>query len=376
MGAESSPNYFLNDPVLMRYNPAYAKYYSNFLWGDIGASTVASNDGDGQFAGFNFEINKKLTVGAILARNDFKGLGISGLGLTNSLVSALNGIPSTTRNAINLDNNFELLGAYSLSDATIIGFGASFASTHNNSTPASGTTDKSTASQVGFSVGIIQHLSKDNAFDACVDMIFGNAQNEATKINKVSASTIGASVRFFHNMGKGFSFVPIANFYTQSGTIDAAGFTSDLEAYSNLGFGTGINYTVGDLFLAGGISFIYENWTEKATVSTPELGRSDFCFPQWNLGAEINLTDWMKARLGYVAGSNSHKQDLFATVTTKDQVSISTFNRTGVTLGLGFKFGNFNLDATVNDEVLRQGFRNLSSGTVNTFGYVSASYAF
>jgi hypothetical protein len=65
-----------------------------------------------------------------------------------------------------------------------------------------------------------------------------------------------------------------------------------------------------------------------------------------------------------------------ATATTKHEVVTTAFDRTGVTLGLGFNFGKFNIDATVNDEVLREGFKNLSTGGVNTFGHISASYAF
>lgn len=103
MGGDGGVNYFIVDPINMRYNPAFAKYYTNFLWGDIGASTVSVNDGDGQLSDLNFSLTKDFTLGAILARNDYKGLGISGLGMTNNLVTILNGIGSTTRNAENLD---------------------------------------------------------------------------------------------------------------------------------------------------------------------------------------------------------------------------------------------------------------------------------
>ena len=376
MGGDGGVNYFIVDPINMRYNPAFAKYYTNFLWGDIGASTVSVNDGDGQFAGVNFSLTKDFTLGAILARNDYKGLGISGLGMTNNLVTILNGIGSTTRNAVNLDNNFELLGAYSLSDATVLGLGVSFASSQNDRTPASGTADKSSASQIGFDLGLIQHFSKDNGIELSFDMIMGSAKNEAAAINKVSATSLGMSARYFHNIGKGFSFIPTANFYTLGGTVESGGVSTDLTSYSILGVGAGLNYSAGDLFLAGGVSVISESWTDKATTTTPELSRNNFWFPVWNLGAEFKLTDWLTARMGYQVGTTKEKQETTATSTTKNEVVQTSFDRNGVTLGLGFKFGKFNLDATVNDEVLRQGLKNFSTGGVNTFGHISASYAF
>ncbi len=376
MGGENGMNYFMIDPIAMRYNPAFSKYYSNFLWGNIGASTAAPNDGDGQMAGFNFNLDNKLTIGAILTRNDYTNSGISDIGFGNRLVGILNGIPSTSRPAVSLDNNFEVLASYSLSESTVLGASVAYAATNNDFTPASGTSTKSDASQFGFGLGIIQHFSKDQALEASFDMKFGSAKHEGAATSKVSGSTMGMSARYFHNVGKGFTFVPIVSYYTESSKIEAASTTTDLPTYGLFHFGTGINYTTGDLFLAGGVSFMYETVTAKASSAAPELSNSSVMFPVWNLGAEFKLTEWLKARAGYQVGTNKNNAQTAASATTKDETTITGHDRTGVTLGLGFKFGNFNLDATVNDQVLLHGFKNLSTGAVNTFGFISASYAF
>ncbi len=48
-----------------------------------------------------------------------------------------------------------------------------------------------------------------------------------------------------------------------------------------------------------------------------------------------------------------------------------------VTLGLGFKFGEFSLDATISEQALRRGLGLIgSSDALNTFGYLTASYNF
>lgn len=376
MGGENGMNYFMIDPIAMRYNPAFSKYYSNFLWGNIGASTAAVNDGDGQIAGFNFNLDNKLTLGAILTRNDYTNSGISDVSFANTLVGTLNGIPSTSRPAVLLDNNFEVLASYSLSESTVLGAAVAYASTNNDFTPASGTAVKSDASQFGFGLGIVQHFSKDQALEASFDMKFGSAKHEGVSTNKVSGNTIGMSARYFHNIGKGFTFVPIVSYYTESSKLEAGSTTSDLPTYGLFHFGTGINYTTGDLFLAGGVSFLYETVTNKATSAAPELSNSSVMFPVWNLGAEFKLTEWLKARAGYQVGTGKDNIQTAASTTTKDETTLTWNDRTGVTLGLGFKFGNFNLDATVNDQVLLEGFKNLSTGAVNTFGFISASYAF
>ena len=46
----------------------------------------------------------------------------------------------------------------------------------------------------------------------------------------------------------------------------------------------------------------------------------------------------------------------------------------GATVGVGFRLGSFSLDATVNEDVLRQGLANIG-GNGPTLAYLSASYA-
>ena len=56
---------------------------------------------------------------------------------------------------------------------------------------------------------------------------------------------------------------------------------------------------------------------------------------------------------------------------------VATFFTTpqrGATVGVGFRFGDFSLDATVNEDVIRQGF-NIIGGGGASFAYLTASYA-
>jgi len=65
-----------------------------------------------------------------------------------------------------------------------------------------------------------------------------------------------------------------------------------------------------------------------------------------------------------------------ATTTTVDKRVISFFapSQRGITVGVGFRLGDFSLDATVNEDVLRQGLNNIGGGG-STFSYLTASYA-
>ena len=91
------------------------------------------------------------------------------------------------------------------------------------------------------------------------------------------------------------------------------------------------------------------------------------------------MTDWFVGRLGYVATTAKMTVESSATqtpVTTDKNETIQTLfvGPNGATVGVGFRFGDFSMDATVNEGVLRQGLNNIGGGGP-TFAYLSVSYA-
>lgn len=165
-------------------------------------------------------------------------------------------------------------------------------------------------------------------------------------------------------------------FYTASGDVTVDGDSEDLPSVMGLGFGVGLTYQVGNLIISGGPALLYETMTFAAvTDENPELEDSRVTFPQWNLGAEWYFTDWLLGRVGYVASTSSVTYQYPASLTTVDEYSFTDYGRGDIRLGVGFRFGGFTLDATVNDDVLREGF-NLVGGGTHSFAYLSASYAF
>ena len=184
-------------------------------------------------------------------------------------------------------------------------------------------------------------------------------------------------------MSSKVSLVPVFNFLTASGTQDLGlgqtSTSSDLPSVTAFSVGLGANYTVGDFLLAGGLSLANASVTNASTQTTPELTSSYFIFPVWNVGLEWNLTDWLVGRLGYIATTVKLTNESPATQTPEPSDVNQTIQTlfigpNGATVGVGFRFGDFSIDATVNEGVLRQGLNNIGGGGP-TFAYMSVSYA-
>jgi opacity protein-like surface antigen len=370
-------NPYIVDPDNIKLNPAYSSMYQNFLWGDIGSSVANPSDGYGQFAAINYGFNKEFTVGLLLTRNDFMPSYSIGALDSRNLVGQINGSVGGA-NIVPMDNNFELFGAYDLG-SLVLGLGLAYASTNNEYKPDAGAGDKNSASQFGVNAGLLGSLSSNFKFDAAVSLVLPSATYEpgATGADKVEASNTDFMInaRGFWRLSNKVSLVPNVAFYNSTGSYKAGAQSFDLPSWTGILIGVGLHYRVGDLLIAGGPSFMYESETIASTETSPEEINSWTTFPAWNLGAEWYLTDWLIGRLGYVASTYSYTYQTQATISTVDERTFTNFDRGDVRLGVGFRFGGFTLDATVNDDALREGF-NLIGGGTHTFAYLSASYAF
>jgi len=375
-------NPYVVDPYVMTVNPGWGGYYPNFLWGDLGGGTGFGPGGTGQFAGVNFHLGRGFTLGGMLTRNDFNGLSIAKLdpgvlvytgGGDLTLVSLTSLVP----NVVPLNNNLELMGAYKTGN-TSIGLGVAYASTTAEATPSAGGTSSASASQIGVNAGIVTKLSGNFMLDLGASLLLPSATFEPAtgSATEFSQTYILANARFFYNYSAKLAFVPTIIFVTSSGTADIGGATTtstDLTSMTLIAFGVGINYEVGDFLLAGGPSFATTSLTiPENTGQWPELSQSVLSFPMWNLGAEWNMNEWFVARLGYVASTHKATADIEESGTEAGEFITTLFGPSGATVGVGFRLGNFSLDATVNEGVLRQGLNNIGGGGP-TFAYLSAS---
>ena len=371
-------NPYVIDPEAIKVNPAWGHYYYDFLWGDIGSNAGPDfgNASSGQFAGVNFSLKSNLTIGIMLTRNDFNTFSIgkldplSGYGPGFSVIQA---VPGT----VPLNNNVEIFSSLQFKDL-IFGLGIALAASKNNTkTPNTGETDIS-ASQFGINGGIIANFTRNLMLDGGISFIFPGASAEppapATKIT-ASQTIIDINARLFWRYSEKLRFVPVLNFITASGSQEANGQSGDLNSLTSISAGFGVEYTIGDFLLVGGVGMNSNSWTIPSIPTIqPELQNSSFTFPIWNLGAEWTLLDWLTARLGYTASTNNNTTQTGLGPTLVRENTVTQYTPGMATLGLGLKFGDFSLDGTINHDVLRQGLGNIGGG--RTFAYISTSYAF
>jgi hypothetical protein len=384
-------NPYVIDPFFNTVNPAWNGVYNNFVLGDLGSVSGSpfSAGGNGQYISGSFQIGKQWTLGGLLARNDFNGMSIALLdpGTNNSLglpyigvVSTVNGIAGQG-SVVPLDNNVEAIGTYSFGNS-ILGLGLAYASTTNDVTPPTNGSSEGSASQLGFNLGVISDVTNTLKLDIGFSMAFPSASFKIDSLNETSASQtlILVNGRAFWDLNSHLQLVPIIAFSSASGTIDSGGTSTssiDMPSYTWFAFGVGLNYQVGDFLLAGGATFSTASLTVPSVAQvSPELAYGATTFPIWNIGAEWNMLDWFVARLGYVAftGNSSIEYPNTATTSTEFVTTFFAPSQRGATVGVGFRFGTFSLDATVNEDVLRQGLNTIGGGGP-TFAYITTSYA-
>lgn len=384
-------NPYVMDPYFNTLNPSWNAVYNNFLLGDLGSSagTPFSPGGYGQYLSGSFQVGSNWTLGGILARNDFNGMSVALLdpGSYGSFSPSYPGVVSTVNgiagegSVVPLDNNVELIGTYTYGKM-ILGLGLAYASTSNKVNPPVGASTEGSASQFGINAGLISNVTKTLKLDIGASLILPSASLKPDTLNETSASQtiINVTGRAFWQVNNNLNIVPLILFSTESGSIDSGGTSAgsvDMPSFTWFEFGVGLNYQIGDFLIAGGARFSTASLSTPAISNvSPELSSSETIFPIWNIGLEWDLLDWLVGRFGYVAYTGSRSDDILNTATSKTEY-IRTFfgpSQMGATLGVGFRFADFSLDATINEDVLRQGF-NMIGGGGPTFAYLTASYS-
>jgi hypothetical protein len=225
--------------------------------------------------------------------------------------------------------------------------------------------------QLGFTLGLLITTGTSSMLDLSGTVLLPRVSlpvPNSTNASVVYASTvIAVNARYIARISPNFTLIPMANFYAVS---------SGSPYYSNItsvDAGLGFNYFVGPLFFVGGISLSANNGGNSASLSVPGANPAfsqELILPRWNIGVEYTVINWLKIRAGY-AGYSSSSRSNDVVVPTYLNYGLSQ----GVSLGLGFVFGNFTLDVTTDTETLRRGLGNIGSGQP-TFGFVSANFRF
>ena len=371
-------NPYIIDPEFIKLNPAWASDYYNFLWGDIGsnAGTSFGDQSSGQFAGLNARLNSRFTLGALVTVNtNNQFVSISTLD-PYGLVQRINNTTGIG-GVVSLNNNFEALASYRYGSSTF-GFGIAYAATQHEIDNVGFNPQIGDASQFGINAGLITRLTDDIMLDAGASLIFPSVSYQPSTgfTTKLSQTIFLINARSFINVSRRLTFVPMINLQSASGSIETQGQSGDLESIFNFGIGIGANYRIEDFLLAGGIGIDFNSQTNPSVPNaSPQYTNSYVEFPAWNLGAEWIATKWLVARLGYMASTFNTTTETPVSLTQNNKNIVTSYTPGTVTLGIGLRFGDFSLDATVNSDVIRQGL-NMIGGGGPTFAYISTSYAF
>jgi hypothetical protein len=298
-----------------------------------------------------------------------------------------------------------------------VGFGFMYGTASNTSEssgpgPAS-TDNEHSASLLGFRAGVLVDLGGGNAVDvsaalrlqSITDNLIGTSVGGTPVSNgeySASGTEIQALARVKLRVSRKVGFVPYVGFFTASGEpkqdappTGGTPFQGSVEISAMaLAAGAGMEYKSADFYFAGGLSFVTAKQTTESTPPPPGGTTTNSTtvtqFPAFNLGGEWWFLEWLGARAGYYRAfqKTTSKSEPPPGGTTSESsqfvgysivpVGTGVFPDNGlITLGLGLRFGGFVLDATVSEDALRRGLGIIGAqDNINTFGYVTLSYAF
>jgi hypothetical protein len=422
--------FIMDDPALMLLNPAYQAMYKDYAWMNIGGGALTGlstfNNGYGQQnAGIAFAFGREWSIGAIFSYDP---------SAANAVASLIGGAPSPApgfpalppfnqrpggaQTIPSIANVWELVVTYDLGSVDLgFGFmyGGSNADTKSSvTTPAAASTEtEASASMFGFRFGANIDLGSGSSFDASASLRLDKATDNVINTPVVagaggeysaSGTEIQVNLRGKFKMSNKVNFVPYGVFATLSAEPkedsppNGATAMTASEKVTAMAYAVGVGgeYRTPSFYLAGGVSLQsasaeLELNTGGTTPATTKATATYFALPVVNIGGEWWFTDWLAGRGGYTRALATLKGETEGPTpgsTTENNNTIPhSFLFVGginpsthdglVTLGLGFRFGGFSLDATVSEEALRRGLGLIGSqDNINTFGYMTASYNF
>lgn len=374
-------NPFSVDPQFMTHNPAWASYYDDLLWTDLGTASNSIDDGIGQMFGVTFGLGDALSVGVLLARDVDRGVGLMNPGVITGQTD-ITPFPSLG----DLSHAWELLGSYDLGTAKI-GLGVSyFTKSESASVDTFQTESTSSLDQIGLNLGTIIGIGEGSLLELAATILLPSLSITGGNDTSQSANytIFGVNTRALLPIEEALHLVPFVNFYASTGKSTITGTPSDLPSSTSLDVGVGVNYAVGRFRFMGGPSISsYSSKIARIPNFQPLETRQITVLPRWNLGAEFVLLDWLTGRLGYLASSAKETIERERTETINEIQTSTRYDLfspfgaqtpSGVSLGIGMDLGGLKLDATVNEEFIRRGFGALTSTA--SFGFVTMSYKF
>lgn len=365
--------FILDASVDIFNNPAWNNYYRDYAFGDLNQNGEF-NDFDGN-AGVTFAVGKKWNLGMIINRRQdswFNFFTDSTYRPGNTPIVPFMGLIGTSVN-----KNFHVgLAPY-----------VSMGKSEFTSTDTNATTFNNSSSSLGANLGFM-YMMKKGWVEGTIRFRMNKFKNESTTAGVTSTTEndggieLGVNLRgWFYGKGKKIAIVPVLGFNTYSfkptstsGSTSVSGLN---HSWMNVMGGVGLNWPImDDIQIAGGVTVAYN--TAKTDSGSVENKRVDFVAPGFNMALETRIADWITARAGFNKSVDMRKDE---TTTTTFTNNLPSDVSSTVSLGAGFHFGRFSIDATVSERWLKRGpffisGANSGEGGTDMFGILSASYNF
>lgn len=352
-------------------NPAWNNMYRNYAFADL--NQFGENDDFDGNAGVTFGVGKKWNLGMIINRrqDNWSAFNIDTLRPGNSPIVPFIGLIGTS---FSKDFHFGL--------APYVSMGKSEYTDTTNAT-----VNTNSSSSLGANLGFI-YMIKKGWVEGTINFRMNGFKNEASStgstaiIDNDGGMEIGANFRgwIYPTKGSKVALVPVLGFYTLSfkpkGTATSGGTSFSVTGlnynWMSINGGVGLNWPVmDDIQIAGGVTLAYN--TFKSDSGAVENKSTDFVAPAFNMALETRITDWITARLGFNKSITSGKfENTYQTFSNLYSNSAAST----ISLGAGFHFGRFSIDATVSERWLKQGPNFVSGQSEDLFGIISASYNF
>jgi hypothetical protein len=434
LGSSTVFNPFIyQDPSWLLVNPAYEGLYRDYLWLNVAGGGVTGANGSentygNQFGGFGIGFGKDWTFGVVMSYDPSYANTLARPGgfLNQFINTARPGRFNQVTGAAPFGvlppvEVLELIAAYKMTDMTL-GFAFTYGRTNKDASvdPAPAAPAISSGEigghMFGVRAGVIFDMGSGNSVEGALafrsDKAFdnytvgGTGAGTGSSNYSATATEFQVSIRARLRVSNKVNFVPYGAFRTLSPdpkedailtgqTASTYGLSRNVLTYA---FGGGLEYTSKTIYLAAGASLAKERVKDEATNPAPATLSSTSIdsrtsFPVFNIGAEWSLADWIAARAGYYRSfGNRLLQTQSTTATASSTVEGNLFGGSSIvgisgygpvpdnsliTLGLGLKVAGFALDATVSEEALRRGLGLIGAqDNINTFGYVTISFAF
>ncbi len=395
-------NPYLPDLLRVHVNPALLSRYGNIVWGDVGflSADVGQGGSRGQYLAVAARVADRQAIGLALNRRESPLYVVDGSNPSRDPIQEMNTMVSSVLGFVAQPFSRPLSPMeifWSLNnDSAAAGVSLSYGRWSGS---RSGNGDsKQSATTIRGKLGVLSPLDRW-VIDLGLLVGFNDISGTASAPDKIPMELsmeggweAGFDVRFFSPAMGRWTIVPIARAYwfswgmreVRTGSLvipDPASEYSHLE----LEIGGGLNYRVGEVLIAGGVSFgalrdIRDYHSTKTTVTSLDL-------PKINLGAEIPVASWIVARIGYF--------DRLATTETKTETRGSSTTLTSsselpwygdlngltaaqqrITIGCGLRYEGFRLDGTIGEGYFLNGPWPFSGTAQSVFGILSVSCIF